>query len=68
MATDGRRVYAIFANGDLGAINFDGSVAWTKYLGPIKNTYGYAASLAVWGNNLLVQLDPGRRRRRKGQN
>jgi outer membrane protein assembly factor BamB len=59
MATDGRRVYAFFANGDLGAINFDGSVAWTKYLGPIKNSYGYAASLAVWGNSLLIQLDQG---------
>jgi len=59
MATDGRRVYAIFANGDLGAINFDGSVAWAKYLGPIKNSYGYAASLAIWGNSLLIQLDQG---------
>jgi outer membrane protein assembly factor BamB len=59
MATDGRRVYAIFANGDLGALNFDGSIAWTKYLGPLKNSYGYATSLAVWGNNLLIQLDSG---------
>jgi outer membrane protein assembly factor BamB len=59
MATDGRRVYAIFANGDLGALNFDGSVVWTKYLGPLKNPYGHATSLAVWGNNLLIQLDPG---------
>ncbi len=58
-ATDGRRVYVIFANGDLAALNFDGSVAWAKYVGPLKNAYGYAASLAVWGNNLLVQLDQG---------
>ncbi len=59
MATDGRRAYAIFANGDLAALNFDGSVAWTKYLGPLRNAYGYAASLAVWGSNLLIQLDQG---------
>jgi outer membrane protein assembly factor BamB len=59
MATDGRRVYAIFANGDLGALSLDGSVVWTKYVGPLKNAYGYAASLAVWGNNLLIQLDQG---------
>jgi len=59
MAADGRRVYAIFANGDLAALNFDGSAVWTKYLGPIKNSYGYATSLAVWGNNLLIQLDQG---------
>lgn len=59
MATDGRRVYAIFANGDLAALNFDGSFAWTKYLGPIKNSYGLAASLAVFENTLFVQLDQG---------
>jgi outer membrane protein assembly factor BamB len=59
MATDGRRVYVLFANGDLGALNFDGSVVWTKYLGPLKNSYGYATSLAVWGNSLLIQLDQG---------
>jgi outer membrane protein assembly factor BamB len=59
MATDGRRVFAIFANGDLGAFNFDGAVVWSKYLGPLKNPYGYAASLAVWGTNLLIQLDQG---------
>ena len=59
MAADGRRVYAIFSNGDLGALTFDGSVTWTKYLGPVKNPYGYAASLAVWGNSLLIQLDQG---------
>jgi outer membrane protein assembly factor BamB len=59
LATDGRRVYAIFGNGDLGALNFDGAVVWTKYLGPLKNSYGYAASLAMWANSLLVQLDAG---------
>jgi outer membrane protein assembly factor BamB len=59
LATDGRRVYVFFANGDLAALAFDGSVVWTKYLGPLKNMYGYAASLAVWGNNLLLQLDQG---------
>jgi outer membrane protein assembly factor BamB len=59
MAADGRRVYVIFSNGDLAALNFDGSVVWTKYLGPLKNSYGHATSLAVWGSNLLVQLDQG---------
>ena len=32
-ATDGRRVYAIFANGDVAAIDFDGNVRWAKSLG-----------------------------------
>jgi outer membrane protein assembly factor BamB len=59
VATDGRRVYAFFANGDLAALNFDGSIAWTKYLGPLKNSYGFATSLAIWGTNLIFQLDQG---------
>src|SRR5260221_1744820 len=32
VATDGRRVYAMFADGDLAAFNFDGRVAWAQLL------------------------------------
>ena len=59
MATDGRRVYAIFANGDLAALTFDGAVAWSKNLGSPKNQYGHATSLAIWQGRLIVQLDQG---------
>ena len=31
-ATDGRRVYALFANGDLGCFDFIGSQIWMKNL------------------------------------
>jgi outer membrane protein assembly factor BamB len=57
MATDGRRAYVMFANGDLAAFNLDGSTAWAKHLGVPKNMYGHAASLAVWPGRLVVQLD-----------
>jgi outer membrane protein assembly factor BamB len=57
--TDGRRFYAIFANGDLAALNFDGAIAWSKSLGPIKNTYGHASSLALRQGLVIVQLDQG---------
>lgn len=57
MATDGQRAFAIFPNGDLAALNFDGSVAWSKHLGVPKNMYGYAASLAIWPGKLIVQWD-----------
>ena len=57
MATDGRRVYAIFANCDLAALTFDGAVAWSKNVGVPKNPYGYATSLAVWPGKVIVQLD-----------
>ncbi|MCW5552999.1 MAG: PQQ-binding-like beta-propeller repeat protein [Verrucomicrobiae bacterium] len=57
MATDGRRAFVIFANGDLAAFNFDGSIAWAKNIGVPKNMYGHASSLAVWPGRLIVQLD-----------
>jgi outer membrane protein assembly factor BamB len=59
MATDGQRVYAIFATGELAAFNLDGTPAWSKKLGPLKNTYGHATSLVTWQDRVLVQLDQG---------
>lgn len=59
MATDGRRVYAIFANGDLAAFALDGRPVWTKSFGALKNPYGHATSLATWRDRLIVQLDQG---------
>lgn len=58
-ATDGQRVYAIFANGDIAAFNFDGSVAWSKQLGEFKNGHGHTSSLLTWQDQLIVQLDQG---------
>lgn len=59
VATDGRLVYAMFANGDLAAFHFDGTLAWSKYLAASKNPYGHAASLLTWQDRLIVQLDQG---------
>ncbi len=59
-ATDGRRVFAIFATGELAAFNFDGTVAWSKHLGVPDNPYGYATSLVVQGQKLFVQYDQGK--------
>lgn len=59
MATDGRRVYVIFGNGDLAALTFEGAVVWSKNLGVPKNPYGHASSLATWQDRLIVQLDQG---------
>lgn len=59
MATDGRRVYVIFANGDLAALTFEGAVVWSKHLGVPKNPYGHATSLASWQDRLIVQWDQG---------
>jgi outer membrane protein assembly factor BamB len=59
VATDGVRVYAMFSNGDLAAFNFDGSVAWAKFLGTPKNQYGHATSLLTWQDRVIVQFDQG---------
>ena len=58
-ATDGKRVYAMFANGDLGAFDFEGKVVWSKHFDLSKNPYGHAASLLTWQDKLIVQLDQG---------
>jgi outer membrane protein assembly factor BamB len=63
--TDGRRVYAIFATGDIGAVDLaTGRKLWEKNLGKPVSTYGYAASLALFadgsGSKVIVQWDMGR--------
>jgi outer membrane protein assembly factor BamB len=57
MATDGHLAFAMFANGDLAAFKFDGTLAWAKNLGVPKNMYGHAASIAIWPGKLVVQRD-----------
>jgi outer membrane protein assembly factor BamB len=57
MATDGLRVYAIFATGDVVALNLAGQELWHKNLGVPKNHYGHASSLATYNDLLIIQLD-----------
>ena len=57
--TDGRAVYAIYANGDLASFDFEGNQVWAKNLGLPENLYGYAVSLVMYRNNLLIQYDQG---------
>lgn len=59
MATDGRRVFAIFANGDLGAFDFSGTLVWSHSFGIPKSSYGYATSLLMHQRALLVLMDQG---------
>ena len=57
LTTDGRRVYAIFANGDLIALDFEGKKVWAKNLGLPKNHYGHSSSLIMVEDKLIVQYD-----------
>lgn len=58
-ATDGRRVYAMFANGDLAAFSLEGQRVWARHLATPKNMYGHATSLRTWRDRVIVQLDQG---------
>lgn len=57
MTTDGRRVYAVFANGDIAALDFEGKRIWAKNLGLPKNHYGHSSSLIMYRDLLIVQYD-----------
>lgn len=59
MATDGQRAYVMFANGDVAAFQFDGTLAWAKSLGLPKNQHGHASSITTWQDRLIIQLDQG---------
>jgi outer membrane protein assembly factor BamB len=56
-ATDGRHVFAIFANGDVAAFDYQGRLAWPRSLGLPENPYGHAVSLLTYQNLLLVLWD-----------
>ncbi|NMC19215.1 MAG: PQQ-binding-like beta-propeller repeat protein [Thermogutta sp.] len=59
VATDGRRVYAVFANGDVGAVDLAGKLIWHKSLGIPENIYGHASSLCTYHDRVIVQFDQG---------
>jgi outer membrane protein assembly factor BamB len=58
-ATDGRRVYVMFASGRVAAFDFDGRQVWLRSFGPFENTYGHSSSLALWRDRVILQLDEG---------
>ncbi len=65
MATDGARVYVIFAYGDVAAFDLNGKQVWVRHLEvPVDLPYGYATSLTVWGRGdkctLIVKYDIGK--------
>ncbi|HZL10808.1 MAG TPA: PQQ-binding-like beta-propeller repeat protein [Prolixibacteraceae bacterium] len=57
MATDGNAVFAIFATGDVIALDLSGSRLWARNLGVPDNHYGHASSLIVYKDKLLIQYD-----------
>jgi outer membrane protein assembly factor BamB len=65
--TDGRNVWAIFANGDLACFDRDGRQLWGRSLGLPRNQYGHAASPALQGSLVFVQLDQDEPEKRRSK-
>lgn len=57
VATDGKSVCAIFANGNLLCLDPDGKTLWAKNIGIPSNVYGYSCSLLMYEGVLIVQFD-----------
>lgn len=57
VTTNGKQVCAIFATGDVICADIYGKQLWAKNLGVPQNHYGYASSLLIFGNSLIVQYD-----------
>ena len=57
VATNGKQVCAIFATGDVICADMDGKRLWGKNLGVPDNHYGFASSLLMYGNELIIQYD-----------
>jgi outer membrane protein assembly factor BamB len=57
VAANAQIVCAIFATGDLIAADHSGNRLWAKNLGIPDNHYGYASSLLMYNNLLIVQYD-----------
>jgi outer membrane protein assembly factor BamB len=57
VTTDGKRVFAIFATGDIIAFDMNGKRVWAKNLGVPDNHYGHSSSLITWDNKLFIQYD-----------
>jgi outer membrane protein assembly factor BamB len=59
--TDGRHVYALFATGDLAALDRDGNLLWYRSLArdypDMTNQVGMAASPVLAGDTLLLPLE-----------
>ncbi len=63
VTTDGIRVYALFGNGDIIALDMNGTRMWARNLGVPDNHYGHSSSLLVWKNLLYIQYDTNQSRK-----
>ncbi len=57
--TNGHYVVAFFATNDIAAFDRKGNQVWAKNMGRPESMYGLAASLALYGDKVILQNDQG---------
>ena len=57
LCVDAKRVYAVFATGEILVCDHDGKTLWNKQLPKPDIAYGYASSPLLMGDKLIVQYD-----------
>mgnify|MGYP002725487020 CR=1 FL=1 len=57
MATDGKKVVAIFATGDMACFRLNGDLVWTMNIGAPDNHYAHSSSLIILDKLCFVQFD-----------
>ena len=63
LTTDGNRVYAIFATGDIVCFDMDGNLIWDRNLGLPDNHYGHSSSLVMLKDKVFIQYDTNKIRK-----
>jgi len=55
--TDGQRVYAVFGDGSIAALTYDGSIVWTNRQVRFYSQHGLAASPILYKDLLIMPFD-----------
>ena len=63
LTTDGNRVYAIFATGNIICFDMEGNRVWARNLVQPDNHYGHSSSLVMLKDKVFVQYDTNKGRK-----
>ena len=66
-ATDGQRVYAVFGDGSIAALSFEGALVWTNREVSYYSRHGLGASPLLHGGLLIMPYDGSNRVKDAGQ-